>query len=232
MKALILTLLIIVLASLSGFGQSNKKETVDFDIKGFKPFPKEYEHSSNVILLSQIIPDSAYTYWEIVKINSSAVIEKTDYQVIASHGDSLNYAAVARHAKPKYGWGLFGPECQFPSECYTYLVGVSKSGEVDVVEDFGTLKTIIGTVDSVEEILLHAQINGYWFDKDTLTGGAYKERGDDYLLYLLEYDSTSKDGQTATVSYKSIKAILTKSGEFRVIGKKVYKQVQEPFSFH
>jgi hypothetical protein len=82
------------------------------------------------------------------------------------------------------------------------------------------LENFIGHVDNIEEVILLAKIHDYWYDTDTIVGGAYRERKNDYLLYLLDYSSTP-------VTYKSVKAILTKNGDFKIIDKKIYKQTDE-----
>jgi hypothetical protein len=224
MKTSFLTLLLLILASLAVFGQAHRNEKVSFDIKGFKPVPNQDKFIDKTHLLSKITPDSAYVYWEAIHVSEQSWL-KGNRRAIASHGNR-NYASVASKVSANYG---FFVECH-PMRCYTYIVGVKSDGQVDIIDDDNKLKTFIGNVDNIEEAMLYATINGYWFDTDSVLGGAYKERKDDYLLYLLDYESSTKDGRTSTVSYKSVKAILSKSGDFRVVGKKVYKQFQEPFS--
>lgn len=220
MKSSLLILLALALSFSSASGQTKKRETVDFDVKGFKPFPKDRNKRDKSFLLSRITPDSAYAYWEYVMVYSDFDGRMYKRDIIASYGDKANYAVIARQNTAKSDFGLLGKECHAPSVCYSYIVGVKDKSTVDVIEDHAKLKTFIGSVDSIDEVMLYALINGYGFDGDTIIGGAYKERENDYLLYLLDYEPTP-------VTYKSVKAILTKSGEFRVLGKRIYKQTDE-----
>jgi hypothetical protein len=134
------------------------------------------------------------------------------------YNGSLSYSSAAKKVNSTKG---FFVECM-PSICFSYIVGVQPDFKIDTVNTNEKLKKFIGHIDNIEEVILSAKLNGLWYDTDTIIGGAYRERDNDYLLYLLDYSSTP-------VTYKSAKAILTKDGDFRLIEKKTYKETDEYF---
>lgn len=75
----------------------------------------------------------------------------------------------------------------------------------------------IGNIDNFEESLLIPITYDYYFDKDTIIGGGFKKRKNDYLFYLLDYNS-------CPVTYTSIKALLDFKGNFKIFEKHTYYQ--------
>ena len=171
-----------------------------FDITNFSPIPPRFSNQRE-ILYSQINPDSSYDYWEV---NEAGRL--TTYK-----GDSSKYASLAK----KYHCGREGffVECM-PMVCYSYIVAF-KNGKPKLICTEKDLATFIGRIDNLEEAILIAKVNNYWYDEENKKGGAYIERKDDYLLYLLDWSSNP-------VTYKSVRAILNKSGRLEIIDKKVY----------
>ncbi|NTW91696.1 MAG: hypothetical protein HGA35_07190 [Erysipelotrichaceae bacterium] len=104
--------------------------------------------------------------------------------------------------------------------CFYYIIGVRPDKTIDLIDSNVKLKQFIGHIDNIEEAFLISKINGYSVDRDSIIGGGYRERKNDYLLYLLDYSSIP-------VTYKSVRAILTKNGDFKVIDKTIYKQTNE-----
>lgn len=186
--------------------------STDFDLEHFKAFP--HPLNDRFHLIDKIKPSAAYAYWECV-FKDPIKSEKNRGEVIVYNGDR-KYASLANKANPSYG---FFVECH-PGICFSYIVAVRTDKTLDIIDSETLLKKFIGRIDNLEEVILMAKINGYWFDTDTLIGGAYREREKDYLLYLLDYSSTPE-------TYQSVKAILTKDGDFRVIDKKIYKQTDD-----
>ena len=221
MKAIIITLILLNTIAASCFGQgTNMKEKdhisatiniVDsdaFNIKYFTPLKKRYEYED---LISKIIPDSEYAYWEYV----FKTPQSPDYRgkVTVRHGDSLRYSSIA--AKINADDGFFHG-C-LPSRCFSYIVGIRADKTIDLIDDGYKFESFIGHIDNIEEAISIVRVNDYWYDTDTIIGGAYKERERDYLLYLLEYDNIQG-------THASVKAILTKEGKLNIIDKNIYKE--------
>ena len=186
----------------------------DFSLKNFKPLPKEYHHKDRAYLIEKIIPNTNYLYWECVFKDFDNEYERG--HVIVYNGDKLLYSKIAKTINSNFGFFI---ECH-PGACFTYIVGVRANKTVDTIDSEDKLKKFIGYIDNIEEVILSVKLNGYWFDSDTIVGGAYKERKNDYLLYLLDYSSTP-------VTYKSVKAILNKNGAFKVYDKTIYRQTED-----
>ena len=132
------------------------------------------------------------------------------------NGDSLNYAKIIREVNSNQG---FFVECH-PAMCFSYIIGVNENAQITTIDSENKLVKFIGRIDNIEEAILISKINGYWYDCDTIIGGAFKERENDYLLYLMEYDSWP-------VTYKSVRAILSKEGVFKVLDKTIYKKTED-----
>ena len=86
---------------------------------------------------------------------------------------------------------------------------------MDIINNEKKLIGFMGTVDNIEEVILQIKANGYWFNYDTLIGGAYREEKDRYLLYINE-------SCECPLTFKSVKAILYKTGVFEVVSKVTY----------
>lgn len=185
----------------------------EFELQtGFKPFPRSFAEQDMVYLIDAIIPDVPYKYWECVRKRDEDMREHRRGSVIVYNGDSA-YASVAEGIYAERGFfiqGHFVPE-------YSFIVGVKDRNQIDLINSDRKLVSFIGRVDNLEEAVLIAEANGYGFDPDTLIGGAYKERANDYLLYLMEVDSWPE-------TYKSVRAILTKDGHLTVLDKVIYRQ--------
>lgn len=186
----------------------------NFDIKNFRALPKTYAYGNRAYLIDKITPSTDYAYWECVY--KDGLIENNRGSVIVYNGDTLRYSSIAKRINSDDG---FFVECH-PGICFSYIVGVRSNNIVDIIDSNDKLVNFIGHIDNIEEVILMAKLNGYWFDPDTIIGGAYLERENDYLLYLLDFMSTP-------VTYKSVRAILTKKGNFRKIDKIIYKQTDE-----
>jgi hypothetical protein len=183
----------------------------EFDIKNFQPFPT-YQHGT-ASLIDNIVPRENYLYWEcIFRVN--AMNDEHRGNIIVYNGDSLNYATKTRNISSDNG---FFAQCAPILDCFHYIVAVKSNDDIITVNSDYELESFIGHIDNIEEALLISEINGYIYDTDTIIGGAYKEREDDYLLYLLEFS-------TAPLTYKSVRVVLTKWGDFRVLDKTIYKE--------
>lgn len=185
----------------------------EFDLQtGFKPFPRSFAEQDEAYLIDAIIPDVPYKYWECVRKRDEDFREDRRGSVIVYNGDSA-YASVAERINAEWGFFVRG---HLAIE-YSFIVGVKDRNQLDLIDSDRKLVSFIGRVDNLEEAVLIAEANGYGFDPDTLIGGAYKERANDYLLYLMEVDSWPE-------TYKSVRAILTKDGHLTVLDKVIYRQ--------
>ena len=184
-------------------------DTHDFAIKGFKALPREYNYKDRAYLIDKIVPTTNYAYWECVF--KDALTDTNRREIIVYSGDSHKYSTMAQKVNSNNG---FFVECH-PGICFSYIIGIRSDMTIDLIDSNEKLKMFIGHIDNIEEVILMSKINGYWYDPDTIIGGAYKERENDYLLYLLDYSSTP-------VIYKSVKAVMTKDGDLRIIEKSIY----------
>jgi hypothetical protein len=227
MKTIISILILLTSLTFSSCGQKTKSnqsnlifkssdtiDSNDFAIKDFKALPSEYAYKDRAYLIDKIIPATYYAYWECVY--KVALTDNNRGRIIVCNGDSLKYSPFAKKINSNNG---FFVECH-PGICFSYIIGVRTDRTSDLIDSNEKLKKFIGHIDNIEEVILCAKISGYWYDTDTIVGGAYRERDNDYLLYLLDYSSTP-------VTYKSVKAILTKDGDFRLVEKTIYKQTDE-----
>jgi hypothetical protein len=187
--------------------------TQDFAIKDFKALPREYNYKDRAYLIDKIAPTTNYAYWECVF--KDALTDSNRGKILVYNGDSHKYSSMAQKVNSKNGFFI---ECH-PGICFSYIIGVRSDMTLDLIDSNEKLKKFIGHIDNIEEVILMAKINGYWYDSDTIIGGAYRERANDYLLYLLDYSSTPE-------TYKSVKAILTKDGDLRLIEESIYKQTE------
>jgi len=190
---------------------------VEFDTTKFHPVPHfEYGEAS---IIDKIIPNVNYMYWECV-FKSDAIFGKERGKVIVYNGDSLNYASKINNVDSKNG---FFESCE-PNMCFFYIAAIDSMEKIHMINSKEKLKSFIGHIDNIEEAILISKINGYYYDEDTLIGGAYRERENDYLLYLLDYSSSP-------VTLKSVRAILTKDGKFQVFDKTIYKEDKDEYIF-
>jgi hypothetical protein len=192
-------------------------DDTEFDIRGFRPLPpikKNYDEWK-WRQIGAINPVPGYAYWECRKCYLRLNGQRDP--VVVYRGDQSIYGRIVARQKDLAS-GFF-VECD-PLVCYSYIVAVRDNESVDLIDDEKKLIGFMGDVDNMEEVMLHIKANEYWYDEDTLIGGAYKEESDRYLLYLLE----SSDWP---VTYTSVKAILYKTGKFEVISKVTYKKLDE-----
>jgi len=188
---------------------------IEYNTAKFQPFPRyKYGEAS---IIDNIIPNDSYVYWECI-FKGDAIFGKERGKVIVYNGDSLNYASKINNVDSKNG---FFESCE-PNMCFYYIIAVDSKGKIHIINSNEKLKNFIGHIDNIEEAILISKINGYYYDEDTLIGGAYRERENDYLLYLLEYSSNP-------VTLKSVRAILTKDGKFQVFDKTIYKEGKDEY---
>ena len=183
----------------------------EFDIRKFKPLPSldnwTYGRWS---LIDAINPSIPYAYWECRHSRYNGMMPDKE-QLVVYNGDSITYSDVAKQYKADFG---FFVECH-PGICFSNIIAVRHDKTVDIIDDDKKLIQFMGTVDNIEEVILQIKANGYWYGDDTLIGGAYKEEEDRYLLYLREWIG-------CPFTFKSVKAILYKTGKFEEVSKVTY----------
>jgi hypothetical protein len=175
---------------------------------------EKYNTAYRANLFEKVIPEKEYKYWEYVFYDDIFPENENEIyrgKIIVSKGDKKNYSFLTKDVTANYGFFI---ECH-PAICYSYIVAVRADLTIDLVKSETDLKKFIGKVDNIEEVILIAKANGFFFNSDTIITGAYYERENDYLLYL---------GEVRGGNYYSIKAKLSKEGYFEVINKKfLYK---------
>jgi len=185
----------------------------EFKTEKFNIIPADFSYDI-AYLIDNVKPEVRYAYWECLTFDSS--INKARGDIIVYNGDSLQFAMLTKKINCSKGFFNMGHLVN----SYSYIIGVWPNKTIDLIDSNVKLKQFIGHIDNIEEAILISKINGYSVDSDSIIGGAYRERENDYLLYLLDYSSTP-------VTYKSVRAILTKNGDFKAINKTTYKQIDE-----
>jgi hypothetical protein len=188
------------------FGQS----AADFNVTNFQPF---IYHDIN-LLFTKIVPNKSYKYWECV-FNLDAYSRIKSRRVILQRGD-MKYHTITQKYTSQTGFMVGCP----PMFCSYYIVAVTDDNKVELINTRDAFKAFIGEINNLDEVKLTIHNNDYAYNRDTLITGAYQERDNDYLLFL-----TFPDGDLpmdVKRSGVSIKAILTKKGNFNVIEQKVY----------
>jgi hypothetical protein len=211
MKILKLLIVLIVSVFLAVIIIRKFKISHEFDIAKFQPIPD----SSRAYLIDKIHPSKNYKYWECVFHFMDDSEKGKRGQVFVYNGDT-SYAKIAKRVSCDFG---FFPECH-PGVCFSYIIAISDSNVIEKVDSEAKLKRFIGDIDNIEEAILVSKIYGFWYDSKNAIGGSYRVTDSNFLLYLLKYSSTP-------VTYKSVRAILSKKGEFKVVSKKVYKRTKE-----
>jgi hypothetical protein len=203
--------ILILCAAMSGRSVGQTGADSAFNISRFAVIPEKYRVTERQSLFREVNPAVKYDYWELHYVQ---FFDPVVDLVLLYKGDSVKYHPVAvRHvAKPKRG---FFREC-LPLICFSYIVAV-KGDSVETIGDEADLIRFIGAIDNMEELVLNIKAHHFGFDSQDKRGGAYFEKKDEYLLYLLEY-------KQCPVTYSSVRAVLRKTGELEVLGKEVYKE--------
>ncbi|MEQ9425631.1 MAG: hypothetical protein RJQ09_14495 [Cyclobacteriaceae bacterium] len=203
--------LLILLSVTNLFAQNDLDK--QYEIDKFKPFSK---YSTRTELYQGLSPQDSIRYFEVIFYSPGIIPEK---QLLVYKGDSSMFRNITKGLEPTSGFYI---ECD-PGICFTYIVAIDKNDSLVVIDDKNELRKFMGTIDNQEELLLRVKSEGLWYDQDTIIGGSYLEREEDYLLYLMEYSSWP-------VTYRSVRALMTKSGEFEVIDKSIYYQTNEYYT--
>ena len=207
MKSILFTLILCAAMGGRSVGQTGGDSA--FDISRFAVIPEKYHVSERKSLFREVNPAVKYDYWELRYVR---FFEHREDVVLLYKGDSVKYHPVAVRHVAKTGFFM---ECA-PSICYSYIVAV-KGDSVETIEDEVGLIRFIGAIDNMEELVLNIKAHHFWFDNQDKRGGAFFEEKDEYLLYLLEYDQCPE-------TWRSVRAVLRKTGELKVLGKEIYKE--------
>jgi len=187
----------------------------DFDLKCFTPFPDFNRYS---FLIDSIIPNEYFAYWECVYKDEMPddfnMLYLNRGRRVIYNGDSLNFNDFAASVNSDQG---FFSECAPMYNCFYYIVGVKPDRKIVLINSEDLLKHFIGKINNDEEAGLVARINGYYIDNESIECGSFRKRQNDYLLYVLEIEDDS------LYIERSVRAILTKDGKFKIVDKKVIK---------
>jgi hypothetical protein len=209
----LISILFICLWVLANSSFVNSKE-VEFEksfvLKKFKKIPKEFDDGNWGNLIQKIIPSKKYKYWECRRYE-----DFIPNKIIAKSGDTSQQQKIKAI---NCNSGFFR-QC-LPGSCFQFIIAINQNDSIEVIDREEKLRGFIGEIDNLEEALLVAKSYGYWFDKNNKIGGAYRILDGDYYLYLLSYSQTP-------VTYTSIKVILKKNGQLKLVDSKVYKKTNE-----
>lgn len=194
------TVIILLFAFIPLLLFGNKQEELNIHT-----LPDSIINRSAVELLKNIKPIQC-EYWQCIYVNRTLHVGEKG-TVIITKGDSIKYKHIAdRYSSSDY----FLSGCH-PDYCGYYIVAVINNKTK--VFDNNNILEFINTIDNLEEMILTVNLHGFRFSNDTIVRAAFIDYASYYVLYLSEL------GYSTT--YSSIKAILNKSGEFKVIDRKV-----------
>jgi hypothetical protein len=197
---------LLTLVFIAGFKLALCQTADDFNKGTFTLFPPYKEDPA---YFASIIPDSTYAYWQCVYNPGLG----GKHKVIFEKGD-LKYAKFAKKAKGGYGFMVSCP----PGFCSYYIIAVKPDKTILQVDNSQKFKAFLGKIDNLDEVRLAVRDHHYTIYSNSVKSGSYQERRDDFLLYLGEYHTDLlMDIKTST------KAVLTKSGDFKVIESTDYK---------
>lgn len=201
----IITLLVLTLLSCK---KQNEIET------GFNKIDEKFADRN--YLINKIEPDKNYPYWQYVKATPG--LKNKDESIIKQSGDTLlrnKYKII----NPKRG---FFVECQ-PAICYSFIAYI-QNDKVNYITDEKELKRFIGNINSLEEAMLIAKINGLWFDSEDMIGGSYKKIENGYELYL-------KKSYDCPIKFESVKTKIDSVGNLSSKSNGIYFESEDCIVF-
>jgi hypothetical protein len=176
----------------------------DFDHGTFTMFPNYKEDPE---YFANINPDSTYLYWRCMY---DPYLGK---HTIAFEKGDKKYAKLVKKFKSNSGFMVGCP----PGFCKYYIIAVKPDKSVLLINNSQKFKAFLGKVDNLDEVRLLVRDNRYTIHNNSMKSGSYQEHTNYYLLYLGDWISDMM------VNYKtSTRAVLTKTGEFKVIDSSTY----------
>ncbi|MGF7078214.1 hypothetical protein [Mucilaginibacter sp. UYCu711] len=181
----------------------------DFNKGTFTLFP---HYKEDVEYFANIIPDSTYLYWQCV-YNPGPYFHQAKEQIVFEKGDP-KYTKLIKKSKSGNGFMVSCP----PGFCSYYIIAIRPDKTILQVNNSQKFKTFLGKIDNLDEVRLAVRDQHYTIHNNSMKSGSYQERQDYYLLYLGDWESDMiSDMKTST------KAILTKSGDFKILESTSYK---------
>ena len=194
---------------------------VDFDTTGFQPIPDRHVLflppfdemmrvkvdrkgwlERNMLAFRSIVPNERYVYWECIRWG-----ESTPYQTVVKMGDYKNILKKEE---------LFTQPCFIlsPEELYG-IVALTSENKLRVIDTSDEFKEFIGTVDNLNEALFIASMHDLCYSPEMIKTGSYKKKGEDYLLYLQDYESFND-------SFYFVRCVVKQDGTFIHLGRELY----------
>ena len=193
----------------------------DFDTTGFQPIPDRHVLflppfnemmrvkvdrkgwlERNMLAFRSIVPNERYVYWECIRWG-----ESTPYQTVVKMGDYKNILKKEE---------LFTQPCFIlsPEELYG-IVALTSENKLRVIDTSDEFKEFIGTVDNLNEALFIASMHDLCYSPEMIKTGSYKKKGEDYLLYLQDYESFND-------SFYFVRCVVKQDGTFIHLGRELY----------
>lgn len=193
----------------------------DFDTTGFQPIPDRHVLflppfdemmrvkvdrkgwlERNMLAFRSIVPNESYVYWECIRWG-----ESTPFQTVVKMGDYKNILKKEE---------LFTQPCFVlsPEELYG-IVALTPENKLRVIDTSEEFKEFIGTVDNLDEALFIASMHHLSYCPDMIKTGSYKKKGEDYLLYLQDYESFND-------SFYFVRCVVKQDGTFIHLGRELY----------
>jgi|GEM_PF-3370434 len=102
-----------------------------------------------------------------------------------------------------------------PGGCYSYFYAIDKNNQEKYITREKDIINFFGEVDTVEEALFIAMLNGYGIDENNKSGNIYKELNDEFILHLSKISYTAHKREAFIITIK-------KTGEFNAKSDGVY----------
>ena len=156
----------------------------------------------NTLAFRSIVPNESYVYWECIRWG-----ETTPFQTVVKMGD---YKNVLKKEE------LFTQRCFVlsPEELYGILA-LTPENQLRVIDTTEKFKEFIGTVDNLDEALFIASMHSLCYSPEMIKTGSYKKMGEDYLLYLQDYESFND-------SFYFVRCVVKQDGTFIHLGRELY----------
>lgn len=156
----------------------------------------------NMLAFQSIVPNESYVYWECIRWG-----ESTPFQTVVKMGD---YKNVLKKEE------LFTQPCFVlsPEELYGILA-LTPENKLRVIDTTEKFKEFIGTVDNLDEALFIASMHSLCYSPEMIKTGSYKKMGEDYLLYLQDYESFND-------SFYFVRCVVKQDGTFIHLGRELY----------
>lgn len=184
-------LLPFLLFSIFLFSQNDKEN-------GFSPLPRLEIKD----LVKKINPNKNFTNWALV------YYDFTSDKILFQKGKKK--LSPSRSERDFYG---FFP-C-IPGGCYSYFYTINKTNEEKYITSGKDIISFFGEIDTIEEALFLAMLQGYGIDEDYKNGNSYKKLDNGFLLHLSKISYSPYKKEVFIIMVK-------KNGEFSTQSDGIY----------